>query len=137
MRCWSAMSVRSGAPLRSPAAAVEPASDDRDLARTRARSRRHLLVQALRVGLGAFIIGSWELTTRLEWVDPFFFGQPSGIAQQLVVWVRKGTAQGPLWEQILVTLEETVLGFAVGVVLGVIFGVALGRSRLLSDVCGP
>jgi NitT/TauT family transport system permease protein len=70
-------------------------------------------------------------------VDPFFFGQPSGIAEQIVIWVRNGTAQGPLWEQIVVTLEETVLGFAIGVVLGVIFGVALGRNRLLSDVCGP
>jgi NitT/TauT family transport system permease protein len=37
----------------------------------------------------------------------------------------------------LVTLEETVLGFAIGVVLGVIFGVTLGRNRLLSDVAGP
>jgi NitT/TauT family transport system permease protein len=95
------------------------------------------MLLALRAGLAVFIVGSWELTTSLEWVDPFFFGQPSGIAAQLVTWVRNGTAQGPLWEQILVTLEETVLGFAIGVVLGVIFGVVLGRNRLLSDVCGP
>jgi NitT/TauT family transport system permease protein len=70
-------------------------------------------------------------------VDPFFFGQPSGIGAQLVTWVQKGTAQGPLWEQIVVTLEETVIGFAIGVILGIIFGVALGRNRLLSDVLGP
>jgi NitT/TauT family transport system permease protein len=95
------------------------------------------MVVALRVGLAAFIVASWEFTTSREWVDPFFFGQPSGIAAQLVTWVKDGTAQGPLWEQIAVTLEETVLGFAIGVVLGVIFGVALGRNRLLSDVCGP
>jgi NitT/TauT family transport system permease protein len=62
---------------------------------------------------------------------------PLGIANQILKWVQNGTAQGPLWEQILVTLEETVLGFLIGVVLGVIFGVLLGRNRLLADVCGP
>jgi sulfonate transport system permease protein len=132
------MSVRSVAttPL-SPAVADEVASGDRDLARAQARSRRKALVLILRIGLAVFIVGSWEIAARLEWVDSFFFGQPSGIAAQLVTWVRNGTAQGPLWEQITVTLEETVLGFAIGVVLGVIFGVVLGRNRLLSDVCGP
>ena len=46
-------------------------------------------------------------------------------------------AQGPLWEQIAVTLEEAVLGFIIGVVLGVIFGIVLGRNRFLADVLGP
>src|SRR5207245_5309484 len=40
----------------------------------------------------------------------------------------------PLWEQVLVTMEETVFGFIVGSVLGIVIGVALGRIRLLSDV---
>lgn len=110
---------------------------DRDVARARAGSRRSWLVQVLRVLLAVVIIGGWELAARLEWVDVFFFGQPSGIAAQLVKWVQSGTAQGPLWEQILVTLEETILGFLIGVVLGIIFGVFLGRNRLVADVCGP
>jgi len=103
-------------------------------------------VQVLRVVLAIVILGTWEFTTRIGCygpdsgtciVDPFFYGQPSGIWSQLVKWVQVGTAQGPLWEQIAVTLEETVLGFAIGVILGIIFGVALGRNRLLSDVLGP
>jgi NitT/TauT family transport system permease protein len=110
---------------------------DRDLARARAGSRRKWQVLLLRVLLAVFIVGGWEIGTRFEWIDPFFYGQPSGIAAQLVKWAQNGTAQGPLWEQILVTLEETVLGFIIGVVLGVIFGVFLGRNRLVADVCGP
>jgi NitT/TauT family transport system permease protein len=121
----------------SPEVARDVESEDRDSARARARSRRQVLVQALRIGLAILIVGSWELTTRYELVDAFFFGQPSGIGAQLVKWVQNGTAQGPLLEQILVTLEETVLGFLIGVVLGVMFGVVLGRNRLLADVCGP
>lgn len=125
-----------------PAAALA----DRDAERARQRARRGVLVVGLRIALAVFIVGSWEILTRLGChgpdsgtcaVDPFFFGQPSGIGEQLVTWVQKGTAQGPLWEQIVVTLEETVIGFAIGVILGIVFGVALGRNRLLSDVLGP
>ena len=81
-------------------------------------------------------LGSWELTTRLGWVDKFFFAQPSEIALRLWTWFTEGTVLGPLWEQVLVTMEETLGGFVVGSILGVIVGVALGRSRLLSDVLG-
>ena len=59
---------------------------------------------------------------------------PSTIADQIWTWITEGTSQGPLWEQVLVTLEETVLGFLIGAVLGIICGVALGRNRLLADV---
>jgi NitT/TauT family transport system permease protein len=104
---------------------------------TAARRRRRIVVNTLRVLLLVVIIGGWELTTRVGIVDPFFWGQPSGIWAQIVTWVTQGTAQGPLWEQIAVTLEETVLGFLIGVVLGVIFGVVLGRNRFLADVLGP
>lgn len=34
-------------------------------------------------------------------------------------------------------MEETVLGWVIGVAAGVVFGVALGRIRFLSDVLGP
>ncbi len=99
--------------------------------------RRRVLVNSLRVLLLVVIIGGWELFSRVGIIDPFFWGQPSGIWAQIVTWVTKGTAQGPLWQQIVVTLEETILGFAIGVVLGVVFGVVLGRNRFLADVLGP
>jgi len=102
-----------------------------------ARRRRRIVVNALRVGLPGVIIGGWELATRVGIIDKFFWGQPSGIWAQLVTWATQGTAQGPLWQQIATTLEETVLGFLIGVVLGVFFGVLLGRVQFLADVLGP
>ena len=139
------MSARSAAsPLSG--ALEDPALADRDAERARARARRRVLVMGLRIAVAVVIVGAWEAGTRIGCygndsgtclIDKFFFGQPSGIWDQLVTWVQKGTAQGPLWEQIVVTLEETVIGFAIGVVLGVIFGVALGRNPLLADVAGP
>jgi NitT/TauT family transport system permease protein len=96
--------------------------------------RRRVLVNVLRVGLLVVVLGGWELAARLAWIDPFFFAMPSLIAEQIWTWLTEGTSQGPLWQQVLVTLEETVLGFLIGAVLGIFCGVALGRNRLLADV---
>ncbi len=104
---------------------------------TVARRRRGIVVNTLRVLLLVVIIGGWELAARVGLVDSFFWGRPSGIWAQLVTWVTQGTAQGSLWEQIFVTMEEAILGFVIGAVLGVVFGILLGRNRFLADVLGP
>jgi NitT/TauT family transport system permease protein len=117
-----------------------PESEGVSVDTIRARRRRRILVNSLRVLILVVIIGGWQLLTSAgnpPLIDSFFWGQPSGIWNQLVIWVRQGTAQGPLWEQIAVTLEEAVIGFVIGVVLGVIFGVVLGRNRFLADVLSP
>ena len=113
-------------------------------ARARARANRRLLVNGLRVAFAVLVLGFWEIGTAADanhrdglFIDPFFYGRPSGIASQLWAWITTGTAQGPLWLQIATTLEEAFLGFLIGVALGVVFGVALGRVRLLSDVFAP
>lgn len=99
--------------------------------------RRRILVNILRVVILIVLVGGWELGAAIGVIDPFFWGRPSGIWNQLVKWVTNGTAQGPLWQQIAATLEETVIGFAIGVISGIIFGVILGRNRFLADVLGP
>jgi NitT/TauT family transport system permease protein len=101
------------------------------------RRRRNLQVQVLRVALALALVGGWEISTRIGIVDPFFWGKPSGIANQIWIWITEGTAQGPLWEQIATTMEETVLGFLIGVALGVVFGILLGRNRFLADILSP
>ncbi|WP_429289904.1 ABC transporter permease [Paraburkholderia sp. CI3] len=96
--------------------------------------RRQTLVHALRLSVLILTLGGWELAGRVGLIDPFFFSTPSMIAVQLWQWLTEGTSQGPLWVQVLVTLEETGLGFLIGGVGGVIAGIALGRNRLLADV---
>jgi NitT/TauT family transport system permease protein len=118
--------------------AAEPAPLARDNSETTAAQarlrRRRWLVNGLRLGLLVGALGGWEIAARLGFIDPFFFAMPSTIAEQIWVWLTEGTSQGPLWQQVLVTLEETVLGFLIGAVLGIVCGVALGRNRLLADV---
>jgi NitT/TauT family transport system permease protein len=105
--------------------------------RRRARSRRRAAVIALRLAIFVVLIGGWELCARAGVVDPFFFGEPSKIVDQLQTWAQHGTEAGSLWEQILVTLEEAVLGFVIGVILGIVCGIALGRIQLLADIFSP
>jgi NitT/TauT family transport system permease protein len=114
-----------------------PESEEVSVETIRARRRRRIMINSLRVLILVVIIGGWQILATVGIIDPFFWGKPSGIWQQIVTWVTQGTAQGPLWQQIAVTLEEAIIGFVIGVVLGVIFGVVLGRNRFLADVLSP
>jgi NitT/TauT family transport system permease protein len=100
----------------------------------RAIRNRWRLVYALRIAVLVVTLGGWELAGQTKLIDPFFYSMPSQIATQLWVWINEGTSQGSLWVQVLVTLEETTLGFLIGAVLGIICGIALGRNRLLADI---
>jgi NitT/TauT family transport system permease protein len=109
-----------------------PSAEERKAVRRAVNYRR--LVLFLRVALAGVFIAAWEVSVRWGWVDPFFFSQPSAIYAQLVTWFAEGTAQGPLGEELLVTMEETVLGFLIGSLLGIFCGIALGRNKLAADV---
>jgi len=121
----------------SPSLQVNASADE--LARTEAKfradmRRRRAVVILVRLAILVAVLGGWELGARTGLIDPFFFASPSGIADQIWIWVTEGTSQGPLSEQIIVTLEETALGFLIGAVGGVICGILLGRNKLLADV---
>jgi NitT/TauT family transport system permease protein len=99
--------------------------------------RRRMLVWAARATTLVIVIGGWQLLTSVKIIDPFFWGQPSGIVKQLNDWVHNGTAYGSIWLQIWITFKEAVLGFVLGVAAGVVAGVLLGMFRFLADVASP
>jgi NitT/TauT family transport system permease protein len=100
-------------------------------------TRRRSSILAAQIALFVVVFGGWQLFTSLKIVDPFFFGQPSGIVHQAWNWVKHGTNFGSLWLQIGTTMEEAVLGFFIGVAAGVVVGVLLGQVRFLSEVLSP
>jgi len=105
---------------------------------TRTRANRRRLVLALtRLGIIVVLLVGWQLCVNAKIVDPFFWGEPKGVWADLVDWFTVGTSQGSLADQILVTLEEAVLGFIIGSILGVVCGIALGRVRVLSELFAP
>jgi NitT/TauT family transport system permease protein len=128
----SALSIN--AHVHTPAESDEAAIT----ARARRKRRRHrTLIWAARAVTLIVIIGGWQLLTAQKIVDPFFWGQPSGIVKQLNDWVNQGTAYGSIWLQIWTTMKEAVLGFVYGVIAGVATGVLLGQVRFLAEVLGP
>ncbi len=100
-------------------------------------TRRKLQVYGAQAAVFVVVFGGWQLLTSLKIVDPFFFGQPSGVVRTLVDWVRHGTSFGSIWLQISVTMEEAVFGFLIGTAAGVLVGVLLGQVRFLATVLSP
>jgi NitT/TauT family transport system permease protein len=132
----------SAVPLnREPSVEPELIGEQADAAFTaevrRGTRRRKTLIWAARLVTLVIVIGGWQLFTSAKIVDPFFWGQPSGVVRQLGDWARHGTEYGSIWLQIWITMKEALLGFLFGVVSGVVTGVLLGQVRFLADVLGP
>jgi len=117
-----------------PVATADYSLDALERKAVAAQKRRHGIVIALRFLIFIVVVGAWEGAAAIGWIDPFFFGRPSGVGRQIWEWMTEGTSQGSLWVQMLVTIEETVLGFLIGSVAGIICGIALGRNRFLADI---
>jgi NitT/TauT family transport system permease protein len=104
----------------------------------RARRARHaLLVHGLQLAVLVVVLGGWQLLSATHRIDPVLFGEPTGIVGRLQTWITQGTSLGSLGQQIVVTLEEALIGFLIGTALGIVCGIALGRIKLLAEVFGP
>ena len=114
----------------------KPGTSDAEIeaAAATAARRRKQVVLFWRYLILVVFLGGWELATRTKIMDEFFFSRPSAIAARLYEWMTEGTAEGPLWYHLWVTMEESLLGFFSGAIAGVIAGIALGRNRMLADV---
>jgi NitT/TauT family transport system permease protein len=90
-------------------------------------------VVALQILTLAVLLGSWEIGSRTEFLDPFFFSKPSDIGLQIAAWLTGVT----IWEHLATTLTEAFLAFVIGTFFGVLAGLALARIDLLAAVFDP
>lgn len=84
------------------------------------------------VGILAFF-GTWEILTRTEILNPFYFPPFSKI-------VAKGIelfANGTIWEHMWFSLTNFSIGLVISVVLGVIAGVPMGWYKGVSKTFDP
>ncbi|MGI8913382.1 MAG: ABC transporter permease [Chloroflexota bacterium] len=103
------------------------------IGRGRSAADRSRAIEATRFGLIAAVLVVWEGLVRAGWWDAGFISSPSLIIAKLAMWV----ASGYLWPQVLVTLEEVAIGFALGLVAAIGAGFALGRNAFLAGVFEP
>ena len=84
------------------------------------------------IGVVTFFLG-WEITTRLEIINPFYVPPFSKI-------ILKGYelfANGSIWEHMWFSLTNFLIGFAVSVVLGVVIGVPMGWYKAVHKTFDP
>lgn len=96
------------------------------------RSDNHKVI-IVRIGLLIALIGLWEISAALKWIDPFIMSSPSRIVNTIASLYNSGE----LFMHIGVTLWETVAGFALGTVIGIAAAIGLWWSPLVSRTLDP
>jgi NitT/TauT family transport system permease protein len=81
----------------------------------------------------AVFLAAWKLVTIIGGYPQFILPAPEVVAERAA----RAIGSGVLWEHTAVTLQEVVLGFAVGAVTAVLAGIALGKSVLIERVLSP
>jgi NitT/TauT family transport system permease protein len=84
------------------------------------------------IGVVGFFL-AWELSTRLEILNPFYFPPFTKI-------IAKGYelfATGTIWEHMWFSLTNFAIGFLVSVALGVVIGVPMGWYKNVSKTFDP
>ena len=108
---------------------------------------------ALQIAVGVALIGFWHFGSTVPlsalrvlpqgWFETplaqayllpkFFFSTPGDVFFRVV----KFFATGSIWKHLWITLEETVLAFAIGSLAGVVFGFWFARRPLVAAVFDP
>ena len=94
---------------------------------------KNILVNLVRSLFLLLLIGVWELSAALEWVNPFITSSPSRILKTIASLYENGT----LFYHISITLSETLIGFFLAVALGYTLALLLWWSEIFRKVSEP
>lgn len=89
-------------------------------------------ILGLRILVLLAFLAAWQLASG-SLVDPLFISSPSAIVAQLVHWIGDGT----LYSNTVITVQEVILGFALGAAAGIVIGFALAILDTLGRVVEP
>ncbi|MBO8156704.1 MAG: ABC transporter permease [Bacillaceae bacterium] len=91
------------------------------------------LVTYWQLFLFVIFFSSWEMFSRLKWIDPLVFSSPSRISRMFMDKVEDGS----IWMHIQVTLLETVAGFIIGTVAGILLAGILWWFPRVAKIVDP
>jgi len=97
-----------------------------------------LTLLALQILVAVVCVGAWYVFSTYPvaghmLLPPFFFSNPIDVARQVVEWF----ATGVIWKHLWVTLEESILAFAIGSIGGVAVGFWFARQPRTAAVFDP
>ena len=99
----------------------------------RKNRKKSLLITILRFSVLFILLGFWELSATLAWVNPFITSSPSRIIKTIGDLYKNGT----LFFHVTTTLWETLAGFFIAVFLGYGIALILWWSEIFRRVSEP
>lgn len=96
-----------------------------------AERRRDTIVLIGRIAISVGLILAWEIAG--PHLDKIIFSTPSDIAWRLWQW----TTDGTLLNNLAVTTEEIILGYALGAAAGVALGLVMGSYPVVARIFDP
>ena len=94
------------------------------------RAMRRVLLPLVAVVL---LMAFWQVGVRVAQIPPYILPPPSDIFVSLA----SDLSSSSMWWDLLVTTEETVLGFGAGAVMGLLLGLLLAEFPLIDDAIYP
>jgi NitT/TauT family transport system permease protein len=104
---------------------------DPGLERQRQRHRR--VVLAGRVALPVVVLLAWQTAADRGTVDPFFVSKPT----EVFGFLRTALTEASTWENLWVTLQETLIGLGLAAVFGVLVALLFTRAPILHEIARP
>lgn len=95
--------------------------------------KKNILVNVARFAILLVFLLVWELSARLEWVNPFITSSPSRIGKTIAELYTSGS----LFHHLGTTLWETLAGFAIAVALGYSIALLLWWSEAFRRISEP
>jgi NitT/TauT family transport system permease protein len=92
-----------------------------------------LTILAWQIVVGLAVVAVWQALVTLKVLDPFFVSRPSDIAVRVVTWITSGS----IWPHLATTIEESLLGLAIGAVTGISLGFVLARTPTAAAILDP
>ena len=118
-------------PVEQEPAPLPPSQEYLDYLRRRRRFRSAVI--AVQLAILVVALAFWQVGGALKWWDPLLTSTPSTVWRTF--W--KLSAEGSLWTNTAVTLEETLISFGVAMVAGVVVATMIWWSPFLSRVLDP
>ena len=97
------------------------------------RKKEILITTSLQISLFLFLVIIWEILSRTELIDSFLFSRPSSIIMLLYKYV----VNLEIFEHILISSFETLLGLFIGTIIGLIIAIILWWNNMLAKIFDP
>ncbi len=99
----------------------------------RALRNRAVSVVGVQIVLLVAFFGIWQFATSWHFIDPFITSDPVAMVYKFIALLRDGS----LGYHVLVTVSETIAGFAIGTIIGIVIAAMLWWWDFFSDVAEP